>query len=346
MPKGQETQLALAPCISVIIPVFNAAERVGRAVASAATLKGVREVILVEDGSSDHSLHACKELARQYGLVRLVRHPHGLNQGAGASRNLGVSVSTSRFVAFLDADDRYLPNRFDSDLPILLDDDTIDGVYSAIRNEYESDALRELWLSQQRPEFLSLSRAVPPEELIFVLFGFHPTATGGFCTDTITIRRDAFDRLGGFHPDLRLQQDTHLWHRLAASSRVVAGNIQSAVAVRTVHPNNRVTKLDEHELYFELWWQSLGQSFKEMGVPPCVMQAWRKAYARFRAKRDSRAQAIVALTNWAIREPSEFAIEYGHFDLTLREIFHSEPWIIKALSAKNRTVKAAKKCLR
>src|ERR1019366_2307172 len=169
--------------ISVVVPVFNAADRVSRAVASAVMLEGVKEVILVEDGSNDSSWQVCEEIKKRYSSVRLFRHPGGLNRGAGASRNLGVSRSTGDFVAFLDADDRYLPDRFEQDLQILVDDPSIDGVYSAIRNEYESEKLRELWLSQRRPEFLTLSQPVPPAELLLVLFGLHPTVFGGFCTD-------------------------------------------------------------------------------------------------------------------------------------------------------------------
>jgi glycosyltransferase involved in cell wall biosynthesis len=325
--------------VSTIIPVYNAGVRVRQAVESAVGLGEVAEVLIVEDGSSDESLDSCRALAAGNTKVRLLRHPRGKNLGAGASRNLGALQARNEFIAFLDADDRYLPNRFDVDVPILRKDPSIDGVYGATGNEYESEEVKRLWVQQKRPEVATLTSAVPPEELIFALFGVHATSGGEFHTDAVTLRRQTFIKSGGFHTGLRLQQDTHLWHRLAASTRLVPGEISEPIAIRTVHRGNRMTKLEDHEAYFDLWWSSLGKSLREMNSSFRVMQAWRMAYARFRASRGERRQAILALAEWSFREPSVLLAAYGHFDLTLRDAFAHESWIIRALSAKNRLVR-------
>lgn len=322
--------------VSVITPVYNAATRVRRAVESAVALPEVGEVILVEDASPDNALEVCQALEREHAKVRLFRHPDGGNHGAGASRNLGVARARFPFIAFLDADDWYLPHRFHEDARLLMAEPSLDGVYNALGNNYESEELRAQWLAQGRPEICTLSAPVPPEELIYVLLHSHRRVTGEFATDAITVRRALMDRIGGFHPDLRLQQDTHLWKRMAAGGRLAAGNLTTPVAIRGVHAHNRMTQVADHEQYRELWWSSLRRCFREMRVPPPVWQAYRRGYAGFRARRGPRGRALLALANWALRQPSEMGRAYGHFDFTLRRIL-GDRWTVRhALSFKNR----------
>jgi len=92
--------------VSVVIPVYNAAEFVRKAVESALEQEQTSQVVLVEDGSIDGSLAVCRQLESQYPSVTLVRHMDGGNHGAGASRNPGIQRSDAPFVAFLDDDYR------------------------------------------------------------------------------------------------------------------------------------------------------------------------------------------------------------------------------------------------
>ncbi|WKK67348.1 glycosyltransferase family 2 protein [Lutimonas zeaxanthinifaciens] len=101
--------------ISVIIPVFNAEMFLKRAVSSALDQKEVKEVLLIEDNSNDDSLKLCESLEQEFEQVHLYRHQGGINKGAGASRNLGINKSRGEFIAFLDADDFYKPDRFKKD---------------------------------------------------------------------------------------------------------------------------------------------------------------------------------------------------------------------------------------
>ena len=322
--------------VSVITPVYNAARWVRRAVESAVALPQVGEVILVEDGSLDDALEVCRQLAAAYPTVRVVQHPDGGNHGAGASRNLGIENAQFPFVAFLDADDWYLPHRFREDARILMDDPSIDGVYNALGNHYESEDLHKQWLTLGRSEFLTVTAPVPPEELIFVLLWAHPSVTGEFHTNTVTVRRDFFERTGVFDLQLRLQQDTHLWKRMAAAGRLAGGNLTEPVAIRGVHTHNRSARVEDYEPYRELWWSSLRQSFRQLRVQPAVMQAYRRAYAAFRSKRRPRWKGLFALANWVFREPSELRRRYGHFDLTLQRLFQNRQVVIRLLSFKNR----------
>ncbi|MCK4807015.1 MAG: glycosyltransferase family 2 protein [Candidatus Aegiribacteria sp.] len=98
--------------ISVVIPVYNAGQFVRSAVVSALNQAETAEVIRAEDNSTDDSLRVCRSLEKEYHNVLLIRHPDGEDHGAGATRNLGVRNATIEYLAFLDADDFYLVDRF------------------------------------------------------------------------------------------------------------------------------------------------------------------------------------------------------------------------------------------
>ena len=128
--------------ISVIIPVYNAEKYVSQAVKSALQFEEVYEVVLVEDKSPDNALQVCRELAENNSRVKLYQHPDQGNHGAGASRNLGIEKSEGDFISFLDADDYYLPNRFDAEKELFKNND-VDGVYGAIGVHYYSEKAKE-----------------------------------------------------------------------------------------------------------------------------------------------------------------------------------------------------------
>jgi glycosyltransferase involved in cell wall biosynthesis len=322
--------------VSVITPVYNAARYVREAVESAVSLPEVGEVILIDDAGPDNGWEVCQQLAVEYPKVRLLRHPDGKNHGAGASRNLGIREACCPFIAFLDADDWYLPNRFNADKEILLNDDSIDGVYNALGNFYHSEDLRQMWLSQGRPEVLTVSAEVSPEELPLVLLQSHPTVSGEFQTNTITVRRSLFEKVGFFHEGLRLQQDTHMWKRMAAIGRLAAGSITEPVVTRRVHPDNRMTKIDDHAQYMELWWSDLGRHYRKAKVQQKVMQAWRQGYAGYCVSKRLRFRAFIALVIWLMHSPSQLFVRYGFFDQSCRGIIGSNLLVDRLLSAKNR----------
>ena len=130
---------------SVIVPVYNAAEYVREAVESALAQSETAEVILVEDGSQDGSLAVCRELAAKHRSVHLYRHPDGKNHGASASTNLGILKSTCEYIAFLDADDFFLPGRFSEPAKLFKEDPELEGVYEAIARFAESEAAAQRW---------------------------------------------------------------------------------------------------------------------------------------------------------------------------------------------------------
>jgi glycosyltransferase involved in cell wall biosynthesis len=221
--------------VSVIIPVYNAEKYLAECVESAIHLAEVGEIVLIEDNSPDRALDICKMLQSKYAKVSLYQHPRAENMGAGASRNLGIQKSKHDFIAFLDADDWYLSNRFIKEKE-LFDDETVDGVYGATGFFYQDTQKLD-------PDRLTtLKRDVKPNQLLFTLLH---AETGRFTTDAITIRKSILSKSGLFDTSLKLHQDTHLWLRLAHVGRLVPGSIDKAVSIRRVHSHNRIAKKND-----------------------------------------------------------------------------------------------------
>lgn len=241
--------------ISVIIPVYNSEKWVSDAVTSVADEKYVGEVLLVEDGSTDESFSVCSELSKRIENVRLLRHKDDRNLGAGASRNLGIKNSRSELIAFLDADDICLPNRFDSPMKILRENETIDGVYEAIGTIFEDDKAKERWDSMGIGQLTTVHKAIEPEELFYYLVMWK---AGHFHLNGLVIRKYLFYKVGGFNDGLRLHQDTDFCIKLTAVGNLVNGRLKKPVAMRRVHSGNRYVKKRKDALNTKiLMWNSL-----------------------------------------------------------------------------------------
>ena len=101
------------PLVSVVIPAYNCAEIIGRAIDSALAQEVALEIIVVDDHSDD-ALKAALEPYLQNPAVIYLRNPEKL--GASGSRNLGVSRARGTYVAFLDADDYWRPGKLKKQL--------------------------------------------------------------------------------------------------------------------------------------------------------------------------------------------------------------------------------------
>lgn len=249
--------------ISVIIPVYNAEKYISKAVESALQLDEVYEVILIEDQSPDNALQICSELAKKYEQVKLFQHPDLKNHGAGASRNLGIEKATGDFIAFLDADDYFLPNRFTAEKE-LFKDSKIDGVFNAIGTEYLTEKGREEFMSNiNDSELLTVNYPAEGNEVFRGLLGLTPRVFGSFFTlDALTIRKHSLEsKKLRFNEALRLHQDSDFIIKLAHLCHLKSGIINIPVAMRGMHDDNRISKIVRYSPQYNqrqsLFWNSL-----------------------------------------------------------------------------------------
>ena len=100
------------PLFSVIVPVFNVEKYLAHALESILVSRTDCEVLLVNDCSTDRSLHIAEEYAAVDKRVRIINLP--LNQGLGPARNAGLDEASGEYVVFLDSDDFFLPGALDA----------------------------------------------------------------------------------------------------------------------------------------------------------------------------------------------------------------------------------------
>ncbi len=231
--------------VSVIIPVYNAEKYVERAILSAVNQSEVKEVIVVDDGHKDGALAVCQQLAQAHPKIKLFTHPNGENRGAGASRNLAILNSACEYLAFLDADDYFLPNRFEHTQKVFINNEEVDAVYEPVGVEFSSEAAKQRFMSIK-------SRVTAENATAFLSYPINPVhgeemflslAKGGNdgpCTDGLTIRKSLLARGGLFNTHLKLHQDTEFWTRLSYYGYFSSTGVHhKAVAIRTMHDENR-----------------------------------------------------------------------------------------------------------
>jgi glycosyltransferase involved in cell wall biosynthesis len=182
--------------ISTIIPAFNSARYVGAAIRSALDQRGVRnEVIVIDDGSSDRTGDVIKSFGD------LVRSQRTAKFGPYKARNLGAKLVTGEWLAFLDADDEWLPDKLATQLA--RSDEQTDLIYT--------DRLNFGDLAGMRPR---LSETQPLWEGDV----FEPLLMGNFITlSSVLMRKRAFESLGGFAEATFGVMDWDLWLRYAAA---------------------------------------------------------------------------------------------------------------------------------
>lgn len=213
-----------------------------QAVESALAQPETAEVILVEDGSPDNSLEVCRALAERHPKVTLLRHPGGVNRGAAPSRNLGMKHGHFPYIAFLDADDFFLPHRFDVPGEIFASDPECDGVYEAVGLHFEDEAGEERWLASNmgHVRLTTLVRQVAPEDLFRVLI---KGGSGHIHLNGLVIRRSLLERCGYMNEAIAdtLHEDTDFVLKAAAVGRLLPGRIDTPSSVRRAHAGNRVS---------------------------------------------------------------------------------------------------------
>jgi len=233
--------------VSVIIPVFNSESFVERAVKSCVELNEVGEVIIVEDGSLDKSMDICFSLNEKYEKVKLFFHRNRVNNGPGITRNLGLSKVSLDFVAFLDSDDLFLPNRFYGECDIFSNMD-IDAVHHVIGAEYESEEMKRKHLKRMKQSKLNINSKILPLEFTGVeiktdpkdlFFHLLKSDRGWIHLNGLTIRKTSLEGIDLFNSNY-LGQDSEFITRLSSLRKLVNGFDFKPVAIRNVHSGNRI----------------------------------------------------------------------------------------------------------
>lgn len=226
--------------VSVIIPVYNAAPFIEKAIISVLQQNEVKEIIVVNDGSTDNSLEILQQLQQTDNRIKIYHHENKYNKGRSASRNLGILNATGNFIAFLDADDYFLPNRFAYDKQLFQEIENCDGVYNAVGFHYYRAARAQ---EMQKQQLYTVNQKLSPDFLFEALLS---GKYGHFQIDGLTVKKSVFDKIGFFNEDLVVAEDTEIFWKMAIKCRLETGIIEQPLAMRGAHDNN---VFDNKELY-------------------------------------------------------------------------------------------------
>lgn len=184
------------PLVSCIIVFWNAEGYLDQAIESVFSQSYESyELILVDDGSSDGSSEKARDVARKHpGKVHYADHPNHENRGISCSRNLGISLARGRYIAFLDSDDVWLPEKLEEQVLLLEGNPQVGMVYGLDEYWYSWSA------STPRPDFLhqlgiSSGKTFAPPRLVSALLRNTiaiPTPSNPL------ILRHSIEQVGGF----------------------------------------------------------------------------------------------------------------------------------------------------
>jgi len=216
---------------SVIIPAYNAAATVSRAIDSVrAQSSPAHEIIVVDDGSSDETALVA---GRYHDAVKVIRQ---VNCGVAAARNAGARAASGDWLAFLDADDWYSPDR----LKLHAEWIETDPMLAFLTGDYEyrdaAGALLGTSLMQHDAGRMMIAKAEgrprvvmdQPEEIeAYVADHFGDT-------HTLSVPRATFIDLGGYPVGFKVCEDVHMLVRLVARSRRI-GVVCESLGAYVIH---------------------------------------------------------------------------------------------------------------
>jgi GT2 family glycosyltransferase len=257
------------PRISVIIPAYNAAATIGKAITSIlAQVYPAHEIIVVDDGSADST----GDTVQAYGdKVTYIRQD---NAGPSAARNKGVQQASGEWIAFLDADDWYLPDRLLTHAEMIGDNPKLDFLVASF--DYVNPQGQLINPSIAATEFGKqlLDRSGPQGRVVI-----EREEIGSFISDQfsdtrcLTLPKTTFLALGGFPLELRICEDVAFMLRLCARSQR-AGVACQSLAVYTVHDAGLI-RSDRLRAQTETVRALLTLSQEMPKAPPPVHRAWK-----------------------------------------------------------------------
>jgi glycosyltransferase involved in cell wall biosynthesis len=192
--------------ISVVMPVFNRAETVRRAIESVLSQEFADfELIIVDDGSSDTTVDVIRSVADT--RIRLLIQAR--NMGGNAARNRGIGEARAPIVSFLDSDDVFLRGKLKRITSFFARNPHVDAVIDSFELQFPPERNGRKVL-RQNPELMS-SAAVEEATYARTLFK---------ATPAISARKAALEKIGMFDETLKRRQDMDMVLRLAAATNV------------------------------------------------------------------------------------------------------------------------------
>jgi Glycosyl transferase family 2 len=214
--------------VTICIPVFNCETWVATAIRSALEQTWPdKEIIVVDDGSTDRSAEICQSFGDR---IRFVRQP---NQGGNAARNRAAQMAMGEWIQFLDADDYLEPAKVYTQLAVMRSGDDVDVLYGPV--------VFETWNEDSKID--SAVQAISADsDLLALWLGWNMPQTGGCLW-----RTDSFRKLGGWNQSIKCNQEYELYFR-ALQRNLRFQFIGAPLAVYRIWSEQTVCRRDKPKL--------------------------------------------------------------------------------------------------
>jgi len=218
------------PKVSVIIPTYQYAHFVGQAVESvlAQTYKNY-EIILVDDGSTDNTSEVLSNFGDQISVIY-----HRENRGLSAARNAGIRVSKGKYVAFLDADDVWMPNKLRLQVKLLDQNSDVGLVFSDMTYFGKRCGSKKRAFQEVSPSSGKVFKDLFVKDFIPM--------------PTVIVRKICFEKVGLFDESLTSCEDHDMWVRIAKFFKV--DYVDAPLAKYRLHERNMSKKREKMLIQF------------------------------------------------------------------------------------------------
>jgi glycosyltransferase involved in cell wall biosynthesis len=198
---------------SVVIPTYNRVGYLGEALSSVFSQTLQPYEVIVADGASTDDTESV--MNQSYPQVRYCRSL--ANQGISAARNMGLCLVRGTHVAFLDSDDLWMPDKLEKQVQIFQESVNLDAVLAHYEEFMTPELARESDSSGQSRD--------------------KKTAYAGYCSGTLLVRREIFDRVGLFDESVRVGEFIE-WFSRATDSGMRSLLLPHVLMKRRIHPGN------------------------------------------------------------------------------------------------------------
>lgn len=221
----------------MIIPNFNNGATLGRAIRSVqAQVYPAHEIIVIDDGSTDDTAEVARALGDQ------VIYIHQQNAGVAVARNTGVQRASGDWLAFLDADDEFTPDRLQAHAEWIQDEPDLDFLLADQEARDTSGNLLCTFVGNCKAGRELLNRYPGVQRIPIADNDFESLIGDGFMEiRTISMPRRTFLEIGGFPVGHKVGEDLHLFVRLMACSRK-GGVVPRSLAIYHIYPTSVLRK--------------------------------------------------------------------------------------------------------
>lgn len=295
------------PLVSIIIIFLNAERFIQEAIESVfAQSYNHWELILVDDGSTDGSTQIARRYAAQHPeRVRYLEHAGRQNRGMSASRNLGIHSADGAYIAFLDADDVWLPHKLEQQVAILSSQPEAGMVYGPTQwwyswteepDDSQRDFVHELGV---QPNTL-----IQPPDLLALFLRNESISP---CTCSVLMRREVIERVGGFEETFRgMYEDQAFFAKVCLQAPVFVAS--ECWAKYRQHPASNC---------------SIAQKTGQNNTARAIFLNWLAAYLNKQGIKDTELCRALQSELWPYRHPIPYGLVHRARQSVLGDVYRA-----------------------